>query len=198
MLIVTVFVHALTSRLINKANKYPLRLLLVRILEGLGKVCVIPFVLLYFLFTFTDFGTEMGRIFSIALACVAVLVVGFREWVGFKGDVKATMTALSKKIDARADAAAKTDSTTSVSTSAGSIGGHRVTSIEWLVFNKVTFGIYSASADHFLQDKQCNTEVFSSVHSVSGDRGDVTNIGIDKRSKREVMLEKYKSEFHEL
>ena len=217
MLIVTVFVHALTSRLMGKVTKYPLRLLLVRVLEALGKIGVIPFVLIYFLCTFTDYGTEVSRAMIIVLICIGVCVLGFREYSGLKADIKVIMTMLRSKIDKMEQIDHIDTSVTTPVTGTGTVTvSHRVTSIELFIFNLYTFGIYSNSAVHYHTSKHNysgngngngNDEVFNTVHSSVHSSINISDMNIDnssvnvstnKRNIQDVMLEQHRSEFHEL
>ena len=129
MLVVAVFAHSVTSRLMTKIDKYPLRLLVVRILEISGKAIIIPFVLVYFLGTFTSYGTEASRdLIFLTIVCFVCILL-FREFRGFVTDYKDAMTLVRVKVDNPAE--------------------YTLTAIELIVLNLHMFSKCSRSAAHY-------------------------------------------------
>ena len=157
MLVIAVFAHAITSRLMTKVDKYPLRLLVVRILEVSGKIFVIPFVLLYFLLTFTSYGTAASRDFTfLCIGCFGLLLSA-REFRGLLTDIKDAMKRIRGKVDNPAV--------------------HTLTWIEIITFNLYMFGKFSRSPVHYHRWKrEINKDVAMTGTSKSftaGQRGDV-------------------------
>jgi len=80
MIVAAVFVHQLTDRLVSKVHTHPLRMIMVRILELAGKICLMPSVILYFLYSFPAFENSSSAIAMImGVVCFAVYVTA-REW----------------------------------------------------------------------------------------------------------------------
>ena len=128
MIVIAVFMHQVSARLHAKSDIYPLRSLLLRIVEITGKVGIIPAVVLYFFWTFTKFSSPASRDVVTALVAGGVGYVFVREITGFKADVERVCGLIRVKMNSPAS--------------------HNITSAEGLVLNWVMFRIFSRSMAH--------------------------------------------------
>ena len=131
MIIGAVFVHSFTDRLILKSESFPLRLLLIRVLEFTGKVCIIPGVFAYFVIAFPSFASPDILIPSFVAMAMLFALVAFREIVGFKSSRKHAILLIRRKIESPAS--------------------HTLTSAELVYFNWVMFSKVSNSPVHYHQ-----------------------------------------------
>ena len=150
MINATVFIHQLNARLVLKADKYPLRIIALRMLEIGGKVLIIPSVLLTFFWTFTDFGPEGIRDSVTAFCVIVVCYVLARESPGFKADLKKSIISIRGKLENPVEP---------------------VTSLEGYVYNMYNFGIFSRSQAHYHRWKR---EVDKQYEVGVGDEGAAT------------------------
>jgi hypothetical protein len=129
MIVGAIFLHQFTVRAMSKADRYPLRFVMVRVLECLGKLCVIPAVYSYFVTTFPDFGSDAGRdILFTMLAGMTALTLS-REGVGLRRELADAIVRIRVKVESPTD--------------------HVLTTLELLVFNLYMFGVLSRSAVHY-------------------------------------------------
>jgi len=129
MIIGAVFMHSFTDRLILKSDQYPLRLVLIRILEFVGKVFIIPGVFCYFCLAFPSFASHATVIPSLVVMFFLFGFIASREAGGFKSAVAVSMVMIRNKIESPAT--------------------YSLSSMEVLVFNLKMFGVFSRSPSHY-------------------------------------------------
>lgn len=161
MIVFAVCVHQLCTRLIIKAETLPLRFLMARTLELIGKVVILPIVVLVFVFTFNDIHIEnLGkkatkRIYTM-FAFIFAGVVFMRELKGYTNSCKVVQQKIRNKID--------------------NPTGYSLSSLEVLYYNISVFGVCSRSAAYYHRwkkenDKQFHIEDISNVHSGRDSKG---------------------------
>ena len=99
LLVLAVFIHQLSTRLMAKADAFPLRGVLVRFIEFLGKVFIIPGMVLYFGILFPTAGSPAFRALLATLCFVWMGVVISRESVGLKGIYAHAMLSIRNKVN---------------------------------------------------------------------------------------------------
>ena len=124
-----VFVHQLSTRLMAKSEAFPLRAVFVRGIECLGKVIIIPGMVLYFGIKFPTAGSPAFRALMATLCFVWMGVVMSRESVGLKGVYAAAMISIRNKVNNPTQCT--------------------LTRIEMLTFNLYYFNKCSRSAAHY-------------------------------------------------
>jgi hypothetical protein len=129
MIIGAVFMHSFTDRLILKSDTYPLRLVLIRILEFVGKVFIIPGVFCYFCFAFPTFANHSTVIPSLVVMFCMFGFIASRELGGFKSAVRLSMVMIRNKIENPA--------------------AYSLSNLEVFVFNLKMFGVLSRSPSHY-------------------------------------------------
>lgn len=129
MIIGAVFMHSFTDRLILKSDTYPLRLVMIRILEFIGKVFIIPCVFLYFCIAFPTFGHHPTVIPTLVVMFFMFSFVASREAGGFRHAMKLSMVMIRNKIESPAT--------------------YSLTNLELLIFNIKMFGVISRSPAHY-------------------------------------------------
>lgn len=151
MVVIVIFVHQIVSRLSAKVKQYPLRQLLLRILEISGKTLLIPGFIIAFIMVFPQIGSEGKRGLVIGIACLVSLYILLREASGFRNDVVNALACLRVKIDNPA--------------------GNRITSIEILVFNFLMFSKISRSMGHYHQWKRNIEKEYKKQNGVEDRKG---------------------------
>ena len=141
MIVVAVFVHQLTDRLILKVDTYPLRMIMVRILELAGKLCLMPYVVITFVTAFPSFD-ETGAMqeMLIAAALFFSFYVFLREFSGLKHTLSDTILFIRKKVD--------------------NPSANQLSNGEMLLYNIYSFGVISRSASHYHRWKKENDKQY--------------------------------------
>lgn len=181
MIVVAVFVHQITSRLMLKIAIYPLRMIVVRFLEMMGKLGVFPFVLLYFLHVFEQYGTQALRDICYTALCGVTLYLGGKEVSALRGDIKKAMLAVRNKIDNPAT--------------------YTLTTIEVIVFNFHMFRIFSKSAAHYHRWKHAtNKEIVRERSASNTDMGTemIGNIVLPSKSESVAEMQDAYNSIHSL
>lgn len=129
MIVATIFLHQFTVRAMSKAEKYPLRLVMVRVLECAGKLLIIPGVYYFFVQSFPAFGTDSELDIMTAIFITMTVLTLSREGMGLQKELRDAIVHIRVKVDAPTD--------------------HVLTTWELLVFNLYMFGIVSRSAVHY-------------------------------------------------
>lgn len=124
-----------------KAERLPLRMIALRVIEFLGKVFMIPFIFMMFLLNFTLKGHTIRFDTGIAM-CVAFGTFLFSREIGaFNRCFKDCMALIRTKVENPAT--------------------HHVTDMELYVFNFYRFRIFSRSAAHFHRWKHENDKAYA-------------------------------------
>lgn len=124
LLVVVSLVHHIVSRMHEKEDKWPLRGLVLRVLEFLGRIAVIPLTTLSFAFYFQSIHLLL-RILTLMFNIIFVVFVVSRDLKGLIHCCKTTMNALHKKADNPTE--------------------RTISTLEVLVLNLVFYGIVSTS-----------------------------------------------------
>ncbi len=117
-----------------KSDKFPLRLLVLRALEFIGKVFLVPLILLWFLYNFPISGKPHEQAYCTVLCCVFGAFIFTREVPGIRSTFRESIYLVRLKIDNPA--------------------ANNITDIELFVFNYVTFRKFSLSASHYHRQKR--------------------------------------------
>lgn len=141
MIIGGIFAHQLTTRLMGKADRLPLRMIILRFIEFCGKVFMIPFVFMMFLINFTLKGHEIRFDTGIVMCVVFGAFLFSREIGGFNRCFKDAMVLIRTKVENPAT--------------------HHVTNAELYVFNFYRFRVISRSAAHFHRWKHENDKAYA-------------------------------------
>mmetsp|Transcript_14316 Transcript_14316/g.21434 ORF Transcript_14316/g.21434 Transcript_14316/m.21434 type:complete len:495 (+) Transcript_14316:102-1586(+) len=96
-LVAICLVHQTTNMLMQKQDKWPLRVFLFRLAEFIGRVFVIPFVAIYFIEFFPT--TYAVRAIVIALVCGFISVVCFTDAMGVVSKYVYSMKMVELKMD---------------------------------------------------------------------------------------------------
>ena len=75
MIVVVIFMHSINYRLIEKSKEFPLRLLLTRLIELMGKAVIMPLTYAVFIITFPTFGSPAMNGVIMALFVVIFSIV---------------------------------------------------------------------------------------------------------------------------
>ncbi len=135
MIILAIFLHQICCRLHAKADRYPLRMIALRIIEISGKVFVIPCVLISFFWTFKEISVSREVLDTITALCICASgYILLREANGFKQDTARAMKLLSIKLSDSAESDVKL--------------------FELLVFNYYSYGVASTSIRYFHEQQR--------------------------------------------
>lgn len=153
LIVVAVSLHQFSSRLKSKEDRYPLRMLALRIIEIMGKVLVVPGVLVSFFWTFTDIDSNgQWRDMVTAVCSVTASYILLREWAGWKSDVAKALVLLRVKMEREAAKNSREDK--DEGTGDNKVEGQEgllstpLTAVEIFFFNRKTYGIISGSILH--------------------------------------------------
>ena len=129
MIVIAICLHQITNRLIAKCDIFPLRKLLIRILELVGKLFIIPMVFIYFVSVFPNALDTRAVDLIYFILVIAFGYIGLRELLGCKQSLNDAMLLIRKKLDNPAM--------------------NELTSIEVTVFNFVNYRKISRSLAHY-------------------------------------------------
>ena len=129
LIVFVVLIHQICTRLMQKADRWPMRLVFIKVTEFACKIGLIPFVFVVFIATFPNGLSEQTRIGLGILFGFGAVYFLFRESVGFFHSFKDVMVLVRAKVE--------NPSTTQLS------------SVEMLVFNYYKFNVISRSASHY-------------------------------------------------
>ena len=101
LLVVVVCLHQVYATLYAKQDRWPLRIVYLRLIEFTGRTVIIPFIIIYFFREmFKGDSADSGFSFAmIFLASIYLFVVGFRESVGVKASLEVALARLQEKFN---------------------------------------------------------------------------------------------------
>ena len=114
----------MNATLYEKMDIFPLRAIGIRVAESIGRVCVFPLVICYFLYEITSTPGYIKKI-MIALVVVVDSVVFYREVFATKRVIKAALILLDLKI------------------TSPTLKWNKLTHIEIAVYNRYKWHVYS-------------------------------------------------------
>jgi len=123
--------HLLTVRLskLEKVQKWPLRMLYIRLLEMFGRVCIIPIIISCFFYDFRGNYT-LSTIFKISFSVsIFVIFVAMREYISLASTFREVILDINGKCDQLSD----------------------LSIVEILIFNVMTYGVVSTTIHHHLR-----------------------------------------------
>ena len=129
MIVVVIFMHSINYRLIEKSKEFPLRLLLTRLIELMGKAVIMPLTYAVFIITFPTFGSPAMNGVIMALFVVIFSIVSVQCIHGVRKSSKQAIVEIRAKVDNPAQ--------------------HDLRSLEVLFYNVLEFGKFSSSASHY-------------------------------------------------
>ena len=104
ILFACVSIHQLTNHLhTNDIQKWPLKRLLIRILEFLGRTLIVPIVISLFLFAFSNAFTYQSIVIGIISFIIFIIIIAPRELYAFIKELKFSIHELNMKIESNED-----------------------------------------------------------------------------------------------
>lgn len=133
LLVTVVVLHQIYATLHGKQELWPLRPIYMRLIESVGRVVLIPFVLIYFVTEIEDSKTSTMNVLLMTAAVGFLLSIVVRECVGLRSVYYQSMKCLVEKFNQQ---------DTSLS---------KISWLEVLMVNIRIFGYYSLSTDRIAQ-----------------------------------------------
>lgn len=99
LLICVIILHQIYATLYDKKTTWPLRLLYMRAIETIGRVFLIPFVLIYFVLEIVDDGSSNMARLLLTAAVVFIAAISTREGAGLKRIYTEALIGLVEKIN---------------------------------------------------------------------------------------------------
>lgn len=139
MLSICVGVHQTICRMLLKQDRWPARILIVRVFEMLGRVAIIPAsIIIYFVF-FQSGKTATWSFPALILTCIVFIFVFMRECMGVMKAMRVTLDKLQSKVDSSKE--------------------HRFTHFEMLLFNILKYGRVEYALPVDRMRKNCDNSV---------------------------------------
>lgn len=125
-LAMSVVLHQVVIVLKRKTSRVPLRAVIIRSIEFVGRIFVAPISFLYYMLTFMNPTILIYSVFAFSLLLFMVLI-GTREWGGLKKSLVVASNSIQDKLDE----------------------GEKTSKTEMFVMNVVSFKSFSIDTKHY-------------------------------------------------